>query len=109
MLPVHALGQTSLEVLEAMISSVAGSPAGSRVTAGSGSPSAVGSGNCSMHQDDGWLVSGGGVGLAGSSPVRHTVNGNPKTASTHSTYSAKLPRGPFMGRHAFNCSLIEDA
>lgn len=55
-----------------IISSVAGSPAGSRVTADSGSPSAVGSGNCSVHRDDGWLVSGGGVGLAGSSTVRQS-------------------------------------
>ncbi len=49
------------------IGSVAGFSSGSSVTAGSGSLSGVGSGDISMQPDDGWLVTGLGVGLEMSS------------------------------------------
>ncbi len=44
-----------------------GFSSGSRVTAGSGSLSGVGSGDISVQRDDGWLVTGLGVGLEMSS------------------------------------------
>ncbi len=65
-----------------MIGSVTGLHAGSSV--------AVGSGNCSMQRDDGWLVSGLGVGLKISSSVGQTEKYSPLFSSTHSTNAAKL-------------------
>lgn len=50
---------------EAMTGSVASSCAGSSVPAGSGFPPAVGSGNCSIQQGDGWLGSESGCVIDG--------------------------------------------
>lgn len=80
---------------EAKYGSVALSGDDSSDTAGSGTPSTVG-------EHDGWLDSGTGAGLAGSSSTYLTVKGNPKKVSTH---TAKLPRGTSTGRHAFSRSL----
>ncbi len=60
-----------------MIGSVMGFCAGSHVTAGSGSPSAVGSGDTSVQRDDGWLVTGLGVGLEMSSSVGQILKYSP--------------------------------
>ncbi len=87
-----------------MICSVAGFCTGSRVVAGSGSLSAVGSGDTSVHQDDGWLVSGlgVGVGLEMSSSVGQTEKYSPLFSSTHSTNVAKLSLVTSAGTCAFN-------
>ncbi len=65
----------------------------SRVAAGSGSPSAVGSGRSSVQQDDGWLVSDLGVGLEMSSSAGQIEKYSPLFSSTHSTHAVKLSRG----------------
>ncbi len=75
------------------------------VAAGSGSPSAVGSGSSSVQRDDGWLVSGSEVGMEISSSEGQTVSGDPLFSSTHSTKEAKSSLGPFAGRHALHRSL----
>ncbi len=54
----------------------------SSVVAGSGSPSAVGSGMCSAQRGDGGLGTGFGVALA-RSPSELTVNGDPCPCSLH--------------------------
>ncbi|KTG00409.1 hypothetical protein cypCar_00029777 [Cyprinus carpio] len=71
-----------------MIGSVAVLCTGSRVVAGSGYPSAVGSGTCSVQGDD-WLVSGCGVELVWSS-TRPIVNGELLSTSTNSTSDKRM-------------------
>uniref|UniRef100_A0A8C1FF88 Tudor domain containing 7 b n=1 Tax=Cyprinus carpio carpio TaxID=630221 RepID=A0A8C1FF88_CYPCA len=73
---------------------------GSRVVAGSGYPSAVGSGTCSVQGDD-WLVSGCGVELVWSS-TRPIVNGELLSTSTNSTYASKFLLGPSIGMRTFD-------
>jgi len=75
---------------------------GSFIMDGSGSAAAVGSGFSSVQQDDGWLVSGSGVGLEISSSAGQTVNGDPFFSSTHSTKAAKSSLGLFAGRRALH-------
>ncbi len=65
----------------------------SSVAAGSGSPSAVGSGIRSAWRGDGGLGTGSGVELARSSSEL-TVKGDPFLTSVHSTKAAKSSRGP---------------
>ncbi len=73
-------------LLSAMLSSVA---------VGSGSPSGVRSGLCSLLQGDGGLGSGSGVGLVSSS-VMSTVSGELQDTSTHSMKAARLSWGPSL-------------
>ncbi len=65
------------------------------VSAGSGSPSAVGSDSISVQRDDGWLVSGSEVGLEIYSSEGQTVSGDPLFSSIHSTKVVKFSSGPF--------------
>ncbi|XP_052441706.1 adenylate cyclase type 1-like [Carassius gibelio] len=57
------------------------------------------------QQDESWLVSALGVGLERSSPVEQAEKYSPLVSSTHSTYVAKLSRGPIPERHALDHSL----
>ncbi len=78
------------------------------VTAGSGSPSAVGSGSSSVQRNDGWLVSGLEVGLEISSSEGQRVSGDPLFSSTHSTKAVKSSSlGPFAGRRTIHLAVRE--
>ncbi len=83
------LGSTSRMIIR----SVARISAGSQTAAGSGSPSSVGLGWCSLLRGDCGLGSGSGVDLARSSSGE-TVRGDPFLARVHSTKAAKSSRGP---------------
>lgn len=78
---------------------------GSVVMVESDSVSSVGSGIPAAGMVDAWLGCGSGVGLAMYSSTGQMVNGELFCTSTHSTYSANLPRGQSTGRHAFAPSL----
>ncbi len=77
----------------AILSSVALCGDGSSVAAGSGSPSVVGSGMCSVQRGDGGLATGSGVALARFS-WEQAGNGDPFLTNVHSTKAVKFARGP---------------
>ncbi len=77
----------------AILSTVTPCGDGSSVTAGSDSPSAVGSGMRSAQRGDGGLCTGSGVDLARSFSGQ-TVRGDPFLTRVHSMKAAKSSRGP---------------